>query len=157
RPPRALLELPVAPRPRMAAGFALTLVGLGFVGAFVSGLVGVGGAIVMIPLLFYVPPLLGVGSLDIKHVAGVTMAQVLAAAAMGAWTQGGGAMVHHRLAATGGTAMAVGALAGGIASRFVSGRGLLAIFAAMTTVALPLMFVPPAPISAASPATRASF
>ena len=45
-----------------------------FTGAFASGLVGVGGAIVMIPLLLYVPPLLGVGSLDIKLVAGVTMA-----------------------------------------------------------------------------------
>ncbi len=33
---------------------------------------GVGGAIVMIPLLYYVPPLVAVGSLDIKLVAGAT-------------------------------------------------------------------------------------
>jgi uncharacterized membrane protein YfcA len=129
----------------MTLPFALTLIGLGFAGAFVSGLVGVGGAIVMIPLLFYVPPLLGVGSLDIKHVAGVTMAQVLVASAVGAWTHGRGALLDRRLALTGGTAMASGALVGAIASRYVSGRVLLAIFAVMTTVALPLMFVPPAP------------
>ena len=42
-------------RPRVTAAFILTLATLGFVGAFVSGLVGVGGAIVMIPLLYYVP------------------------------------------------------------------------------------------------------
>ena len=48
------------------------LLGAG-VGAFASGMVGVGGAIVMIPLLLYVPPLLAVGSLDIRMVAGVTM------------------------------------------------------------------------------------
>ena len=36
----------------MSAVFILTLAALGFVGAFVAGLVGVGGAIVMIPLLF---------------------------------------------------------------------------------------------------------
>src|SRR5207247_5278828 len=57
--------------------FALTLLALGFVGAFVAGLLGVGGAIVMIPLLLYVPPLIEVGALDIKAVAGVTMTQVL--------------------------------------------------------------------------------
>ncbi|HEX9125912.1 MAG TPA: sulfite exporter TauE/SafE family protein, partial [Methylomirabilota bacterium] len=67
----------------MTVPFILTLAALGFAGAFASGLVGVGGAIVMIPLLLYVPPLLGVGSLDIKTVAGVTMAQVLAASVMG--------------------------------------------------------------------------
>jgi uncharacterized membrane protein YfcA len=38
---------------------AAVLLALGVVGAFVSGLVGVGGAIVMIPLLLYGPPLLG--------------------------------------------------------------------------------------------------
>lgn len=127
----------------MTAAFALTLVVLGFIGSFVAGLVGVGGAIVMIPLLYYVPPLLGVGNLDIKHVAGVTMTQVLAASVIGAWTHGRAAMVHRRLALVGGTAMALGSLIGAVASRFVSGRVLLVLFALMTTVALPLMLVPP--------------
>jgi uncharacterized membrane protein YfcA len=139
----------------MSATFLLTLVALGFVGAFVSGLVGVGGAIVMVPLLFYVPPLLGVGSLDMRHVAGVTMAQVFAAATVGAWTHGKGALIHRRLALTGGTAMATGALIGSIGSLYVGGRALLAIFAVMTTLALPLMFVAPTPPALASEATRA--
>ena len=149
----AYYEVPVA---RLQAGalvspdavtlaLAVTLIVLGFVGAFVSGLVGVGGAIVMVPLLYYVPPVLGVGSLDIKHVAGITMAQVLAASAVGAVTHGRGAMVHRQLAVAGGVAMAAGSLIGAIGSRYVSGRGLLTIFAVMTSVALPLMFVRPAP------------
>ena len=128
----------------MTLAFALTLIALGFVGAFVSGLVGVGGATVMIPLLYYVPPLLAVGSLDIKQVAGITMTQVLVASLLGAWTHGRGALLHRKLALVGGTAMALGALVGALASSYVSGRALLAIFAAMTTVALPLMFVRPA-------------
>jgi len=125
-------------------GLALTLIALGFAGAFVSGLVGVGGAIVMIPLLYYTPPLLGVGGLDIKHVAGVTMVQVLAASAVGAWTHGRRAPLDRRLVLSGGTAMAAGSLIGAVASRYVSPRLLLAIFAAMTTVALPLMLIRPA-------------
>ncbi|MFQ5827816.1 MAG: sulfite exporter TauE/SafE family protein [Candidatus Methylomirabilia bacterium] len=128
----------------MTLAFTLTLVGLGFVGAFVSGLVGIGGAIVVIPLLFYVPPLLGVGSLDIKVVAGVTMAAVLAASLVGAWTHGRAAMVHRPLALIGGATMGLGSLVGAVASRYVSGRMLLAVFAVMSTVALPLMLVPPA-------------
>jgi len=123
--------------------FLLTLSLLGFVGSFVSGFLGVGGAIVMIPLVYYVPPLFGVGSLDIRHVAGVTMTQVLAASVIGALTHGRSAMVHRRLALTGGTAMALGSLLGAVMSSRVSGHAILAIFALMTTMALPLMFVSP--------------
>jgi len=137
--------------------FLLTLVVLSLAGAFVSGLVGVGGAIVMVPLLYYVPPALGVGRLDIKHVAGITMAQVLAACAVGAVTHGRGAMVHRRLAVTGGLAMATGSLMGAIASHYVSGRGLLTIFALMTSVALPLMLVRPADLGPASDGTHVPF
>jgi uncharacterized protein len=116
---------------------------LAFCGAFVSGLVGVGGAIVMIPLLYYVPPLLGAGELPIKVVAGLSMTQVLAAAVVGTWSHGRHALVHHGLALTGGPAMAVGSLLGALLSSRVSGRALLATFALMTTIALPLMFVAP--------------
>ena len=145
------------PSPAMTLAFLLTLSGLGVVGSFVSGFVGVGGAIVMIPLLYYVPPLLTVGSLDIKHVAGVTMTQVLAASIVGAWTHGRSAMVHRKLALVGGTAMALGALAGALASTEVSGRALLAIFALMCTIALPLMLVSPAGASETAPAAHAPF
>lgn len=128
----------------MTLVFSLTLFGLAFCGAFVSGLVGVGGAIVMIPLLYYVPPLLGAGELPIQEVAGLSMTQVLAAAVVGAWSHGRHAFVHTRLALTGGPAMAAGALLGALVSSHVSGRALLATFAVMATVALPLMFLSPA-------------
>ncbi len=128
----------------MTLVFSLTLSGLAFCGAFVSGLVGVGGAIVMIPLLYYVPPLLGAGELPIQEVAGLSMTQVLAAAVVGAWSHGRHAFVHTRLALTGGPAMAAGALVGALVSSHVSGRALLATFAVMATVALPLMFLSPA-------------
>ena len=127
----------------MTLAFLGTLAGLGFVGAFMSGLVGVGGAVVMIPLLYYVPPGLGVGSLDIKLVSGVTMAQVVAATAVGATVHGGAGAVHRPLAVTGGISMAAASLTGAVASRYVSGRTLLAVFGVMGTLALVLMFLPP--------------
>lgn len=126
----------------MTVLFATTLAGLGFTGAFLSGLLGVGGAIVIIPFLFYVPPLLGVGQLDIKTVAAVTMVQVFAASVIGAWAHGRRAVVQRELALVGGGSMAAGSLVGAVVSKFVEGRVLLAVFAVMTTVALPLMFLP---------------
>ena len=52
----------------MDVTFLITLVFLGLGGGFLSGLLGLGGAIFMIPLLLYVPPILGVGLLDMKQV-----------------------------------------------------------------------------------------
>jgi uncharacterized membrane protein YfcA len=127
----------------MTAAFLGTLGGLGFVGAFLSGLVGVGGAVVMIPLLYYVPPGLGVGFLDIKAVSGVTMAQVVAATAVGVIVHGGAGTVHRPLAAVAGPAMAAASLAGAVASRHVSGRTILGVFGVMCALALFLMFLPP--------------
>jgi len=124
--------------------FEIALFVLALCGAFVSGLVGVGGAIVMIPLLYYVPPLLGAGELPIRVVAGLSMTQVLAAAVVGTWSHGRYALVNTRLALSGGPAMAVGSLAGALFSSHVSSRALLATFAVMATIALPLMFLSPA-------------
>ncbi len=46
----------------METPLLITLVSLGLGGGFLSGLLGLGGAIFMIPLLLYVPPLSAWGS-----------------------------------------------------------------------------------------------
>jgi uncharacterized membrane protein YfcA len=129
----------------MTAVFAATLAGLGFIGAFFAGLVGVGGAIIMIPLLYYVPPLLGAGALDIKLVAGVTMGQVLVGSLVGAAVHAGAGSVHRPLAVVAGTSMAAASLAGAVGSRYVGSRTLLAVFGLMGLLALLLMFLPVSP------------
>jgi len=131
--------------------FAATLVGLGLGGAFVAGLLGVGGAIVMIPLLLYVPPLLDVGQLSMKAVAGVTMVQVLFAATSGMIAHRRHKAVDGRLACVGGLAMATGSLLGALASYYVYDRVLLTVFALMVTVAGALMIVPPEALASPMP------
>ena len=125
----------------MTLALALTLFALGTTGAFVAGLLGVGGAIVMIPLLLYVPPLLGVGALDMKSVAGITMVQVFVAAVSGMIAHRRGRAVHARLVWIGGASMACGSLAGALASRHASHQLLLLVFALMATVATGLVLV----------------
>jgi uncharacterized membrane protein YfcA len=122
--------------------FLATLAVLGLTGAFVAGLLGVGGAIVMIPLLLYGPPLLGVGALDLRAVTGVTMAQVFAAAVSGVLAHRRARAVHVELGLIGGVAMAAGSLVGAVASRWTPEPVLLLVFALMTTLALALMLVP---------------
>jgi uncharacterized membrane protein YfcA len=101
----------------------------------------------MIPLLLYIPPVLGVGTLGMHQIAGVTMVQVAAAGFIG--------MLAHRRAGAvdvgltlflGGT-MLLASLAGGLLSSRVSGDVLNVIFAALAAVGAALMLGgrPPAP------------
>jgi uncharacterized membrane protein YfcA len=145
--------------------FGIILFVLGVLGAFVSGLTGVGGAIVMIPLLLYVPPLLGVGQLDVKTVAAITMVQVFVAAASGVVAHGRHRAVNRRLATTGGLAMAAGSLIGAVASEWMRNSWLLVVFALMVTTAFALMvttafalmFVPTPPPDVTAPAEEREY
>jgi len=111
-----------------------TLVFLGAVGAFVAGLTGVGGAIVMIPLLLYVPPWIGTGRLDLHDIAAITMVQVFAAAASGLAGHLREGFVDRRLVVSMGSGMMLGSLAGAIASRWLPADALQGIFATMAVV-----------------------
>jgi uncharacterized membrane protein YfcA len=126
----------------MTVPLLITLAVLGLGGAVVSGLLGVGGAIVMIPLLLYVPPLLGVGALDIRDVAGITMVQVFAAAVSGVIAHRRHRAVNERLAWVGGVSMAAGTLAGALVSSVIPSSGLLLVFALMATAAAGMLFLP---------------
>jgi uncharacterized membrane protein YfcA len=57
----------------------LLIAGLGAVSGLLSGLLGIGGGIVMAPLLLYLPPVFGLEALDMRTVAGLTIAQGFAA------------------------------------------------------------------------------
>jgi uncharacterized membrane protein YfcA len=88
--------------------FLETLLFPGSGGGFLSGLLGLGGAIFMIPLLLYVPPLLGVGHLDMKQIAAVSTVQVLFACLSGVIVHNKNRFVNKSLLLHMGVANAVG-------------------------------------------------
>ena len=126
----------------MTAQFAVTLGGLGLLGGVIAGLVGVGGAIVMIPLLYYVPPLLGEGRFDLHEVAGITVVQVFVASLSGMIAHRRAHAVHAGLTRVGGLSMAIAAFVGALGSRYMPERSLLFVFTLMATLAAVLMLKP---------------
>lgn len=122
--------------------FLITLVALGLGGGFLSGLLGLGGAIFMIPLLLYVPPILGVGQLDMKQVAAISMVQVLAASLSGMLVHNRNKFVSKQVLLYMGLCNALGNLAGSFLSRAASSGFLLAIFATLAVIAAVAMFIP---------------
>lgn len=141
----------------MTLVLGVTLLALGVLGAFVAGLLGVGGAIVTIPLLLYVPPALGVGRLEMKAVAAITMVQVFVAALSGVVAHRRYRTVNADLAWVGGLAMATGSLIGALASKFFGDRALVAVFAAMVTAGALLMLFAAEPMFTVPPAAPLRF
>ncbi len=126
----------------MTSSLLVTLLALGLGGGFLSGLLGLGGAIFMIPLLLYVPPLLGVGQFDMKLVAAISMVQVLSASLTGVLVHNKNRFVSKQLLIVMGVMNAVGNLAGSLYSKNTKSSLLLAIFATLAVVAAVVMFIP---------------
>jgi uncharacterized membrane protein YfcA len=132
-------------------GLALLVLVLGFVGGVASGVLGVGGGIVMAPALLYVPCLLGAGAFDVRQVTGLTITQGLLACLSGALGHGRHGCVSRRIVCTMGPAVVAGALAGALASSRVEARALLALLAALAGGAAVLMWLPRAETPGGAP------
>jgi len=117
---------------------------LGVFGGFISGLLGIGGGIIMVPLLLYVPPYLGALAIGMKTIAGITALQSFVGALSGAVGHHRFKRINKKLVLSLGGSMSVGALFGSFYSVYVSANTILFIFAAMAVVAAILMFIPKA-------------
>jgi uncharacterized membrane protein YfcA len=119
------------------------LVGLlGLFGAFTSALLGIGGAIIMLPLLLYTPPLFGLPPLDLKTATGLAVAQVFFATAFGTLAHRRHGTVDHQLILWVAPAMTVGSMFAALFSGLLPNRLLLGVFAVVATAAGGVMFLP---------------
>ena len=121
---------------------AAALFGLSLFGGFCSGLLGVGGAVVLIPLLLSVPPLLGLELLTMHAVAGITMIQVLVSSATAGLTHRRGGATHLPAILAIGIPMGAMSFVGAALSRHVPGIVLEAAFGVVTGVAFALLIKP---------------
>ena len=119
----------------------LTLFILSLFGGFLSGLIGLGGAVVMIPLMLTVPPLVGVGELSMKAVSGLSMIQVLFSSTSGLIIHRKNRFVHMNALYLVGIPMGICSLIGSYFSRFLSDMAVMILFAALVLFALVLLFL----------------
>lgn len=120
----------------------LTLFILGLTGGFFSGLLGIGGGIVMVPLLLYVPHLSGFAALSMKTIAGMTMVQSLGGSLSALLAHRRHNFVHGPLVTFMGGSSVIGALIGSIWSKYLSSDAMLALFAGLALLASVVLFLP---------------
>jgi hypothetical protein len=123
-------------------GLAVLILFTGFAVSCLSGLLGIGGGIVMAPALLYLPPAFGFHTLDMRQVAGLTITQGLFACLSGAWRHDRYRSVSRRLVISMGSSIAVAALTGSVVSRWVANEVLMVVFAGLAAVAALMMWLP---------------
>jgi len=125
-------------------GIYLLIAFLGTICGFFSGLLGIGGGIIMAPLLLYVPPLFGFEFLSMHTVAGLTIVQGLVACISGVIVHKRFNSVSGSLAGWMGITIFIAALIGGAGSEYASQHVLLLIFGILALLAAILLLKPSA-------------
>jgi len=120
----------------------LTIFVVGFIGSFVSGMLGVGGAVINYPMLLFIPVALGVGQFTAHEVAGITAVQVLFATSIGALAYRKGGYLNKRVILYMGGGVLTGSLAGGFFSSTMSESGINIVYGLLALAAVVMMLIP---------------
>ncbi|WP_054956967.1 sulfite exporter TauE/SafE family protein [Paenibacillus dakarensis] len=126
----------------MSLSFIVTIFLIGFIGSYISGMVGIGGSIIKYPMLLYIPPLFGLAAFSAHEVSGISAVQVLFATIGGVWAYRKGGYLNKTLIIYMGTAILIGSFIGGFGSRSMSESGINLIYGILALTAAIMMFIP---------------
>lgn len=126
----------------MTLTFFLFLWGAGSIVGFFSGLLGIGGGILMFPLLLYGPPILGFELISVKSITGLTMIQGFFASLSAMFFYKKHNLVNKPLVMTLGLSLFMSSLTGSVVSKIVPDKPLLLVFGALAFIAALMMLVP---------------
>ena len=122
--------------------FILTIFIIGFIGSLISGMVGIGGAIINFPLLLYVPAALGVAQFTSYEVSGITAIQVLFATIGGVWAYRKGGYLNKTIIGYMGISILIGSVMGGYFSSTIPESGVNLVYGILALLAVIMMFMP---------------
>ncbi|MCL6446253.1 MAG: sulfite exporter TauE/SafE family protein [Alicyclobacillus sp.] len=126
----------------MTFGYGVTLFAIGFVGSFLSGMLGIGGAIINYPLLLYIPVLVGLPGFTPHQVSGVVALQVFFATLAGVLAIRKQKLIHVGLVAYMGSAIILGSFLGAYGGQFLSGNTINVVYGILAVIAAVMMFIP---------------
>jgi hypothetical protein len=114
----------------------------GGIASFLSGLLGVGGGIVLTPYLLYFPAIVAAPALPVKIVTGLTIVQAISGSVIGGVRHYRYGNVSFRLVRLMGPVGAVSSLAGALASSYAPDRLLVGIFAGFALIGAVALVLP---------------
>jgi uncharacterized membrane protein YfcA len=122
--------------------FIITIFLIGFIGSYISGMLGIGGSIIKYPMLLYIPPLLGVATFSAHEVSGISAIQVFFATIGGVWAYRKGGYLNKTLITYMGASILIGSFVGGYGSKLMSEDGINLIYGILALIAAVMMFIP---------------
>lgn len=117
----------------------------GLVASFLSGLLGIGGGLVLTPLLLYLPPLVGGATIPVKIVTGLTIVQAISGSVLGTLRHRAYGNVSSRLVWLMGPPSALAALVGAFVSRDMPDNVILLVFAVLAFAGGVMLLLPVTP------------
>ena len=126
----------------MDVALIFTIFLIGFIGSFISGMVGIGGSIINYPMLLYIPPLLGFAAFSAQEVSGISAVQVFFATIGGVWAYRKGKYLNKQLIIFMGVPILIGSLFGSFSSKLMTENGINVIYGILGLIAVVLMFIP---------------
>jgi uncharacterized membrane protein YfcA len=117
----------------------------GLVASFLSGLLGIGGGLVLTPLLLYLPPMLGGAVIPVKIITGLTIVQAISGSLLGALRHRSYGNIAPRLVWVMGPPIALASLVGAFVSRSTPDNVLLLVFAIVAFIGAVMLLIPVTP------------
>jgi len=126
----------------MELGFIVTIFLIGFVGSYISGMLGIGGSIIKYPMLLYIPPLLGFAAFSAHEVAGISAIQVFFATIGGVLAYRKGGYLNKSLIVYMGGSILIGSFIGAYGSNILAEDMINIVYGVLALTAAVMMFVP---------------
>jgi uncharacterized protein len=122
--------------------FIIIIFLIGFIGSYMSGMVGIGGAIINYPLLLFIPPLFGLAAFSAHDVSGISAVQVLFASISGVLAYRKSGFLNKKLIIYMGAGVLIGSIIGSFGSGSMSEDSINIVYGILALIAAVMMFIP---------------
>ncbi|MCM3388845.1 sulfite exporter TauE/SafE family protein [Ureibacillus chungkukjangi] len=122
--------------------YVVLLFTLGFIGSFLSGMLGIGGAIVKYPMLLMIPPVFGFEAFTAHEVSGISALDVLFVSIAGVLGYRSGGYLNKSLIIVMGSSVLIGSLIGSFDSEYLTEIQVNIVYGILALLAAIMMFIP---------------